>query len=210
MEPSPEILEKFRKKAEAASAIVSEVDSMAQAVAYTVDLCAQKEACQLLLSGCEESLSEKGKDLCELKEWGKIIVAPLLNEADQAELVKQASAREISVIKNGMRRHLAGVDIAFTMADYGIAETGTLAIESSSEEVRLATMLAEIHVAVLPKSRIRATAEDIYAELKGLMNQNPDYLAFITGASRTADIERVLALGVHGPLELHILILEDK
>lgn len=210
MEPSPEILEKFRKKAEAVSAIVSEVDSMAQAVAYTVDLCAQKEACQLLLSGCEESLSEKGKDLCELKEWGKIIVAPLLNEADQAELVKQASAREISVIKNGMRRHLAGVDIAFTMADYGIAETGTLAIESSSEELRLATMLAEIHVAVLPKSRIRATAEDIYAELKGLMNQNPDYLAFITGASRTADIERVLALGVHGPLELHILILEDK
>lgn len=210
MEPSPEILEKFRKKAEAASAIVSEVDSMAQAVAYTVDLCAQKEACQLLLSGCEESLSEKGKDLCGLKEWGKIIVAPLLNEADQAELVKQASAREISVIKDGMRRHLAGVDIALTMADYGIAETGTLAIESSSEELRLATMLAEIHVVVLPKSRIRATAEDIYAELKGLMNQNPDYLAFITGASRTADIERVLALGVHGPLELHILILEDK
>lgn len=210
MEPSPEILEKFRKKAEAASAIVSEVDSMAQAVAYTVDLCAQKEACQLLLSGCEESLSEKGKDLCELKEWGKIIVAPALGEADLAELVKQASAREISVIKDGMRRHLAGVDIAFTMADYGIAETGTLAIESSSEELRLSTMLAEIHVAVIPKSRIRATAEDIYAELKGLMSQNPDYLAFITGASRTADIERVLALGVHGPLELHILILEDK
>ena len=210
MEPSPEILEKFRKKAEAASAIVSEVDSMAQAVAYTVDLCAQKEACQLLLSGCEESLSEKGKDLCELKEWGKIIVAPTLGEADLAELIKQASAREISVIKDGMRRHLAGVDIAFTMADYGIAETSTLAIESSSEELRLSTMLAEIHVAVIPKSRIRATAEDIYAELKGLMSQNPDYLAFITGASRTADIERVLALGVHGPLELHILILEDK
>ena len=210
MEPSPEILEKFRKKAEAVSAIVSEVDSMAQAVAYTVDLCAQKEACQLLLSGCEESLSEKGKDLCELKEWGKIIVAPALGEADLAELVKQASAREISVIKDGMRRHLAGVDIAFTMADYGIAETGSLAIESSSEELRLSTMLAEIHVAVIPKSRIRATAEDIYAELKGLMSQNPDYLAFITGASRTADIERVLALGVHSPLELHILILEDK
>ena len=210
MGPTPEVLEKFRKKAELVSAIVSEVDSMSQAIAYTVDLCAQKEACQLLMSGCEESLSEKGKDLCELKEWGKIIAAPALNDTDMAELVKEAGSRQISVIKDGMRGHLAGIDIGFTVADYGIGETGTLVVNSSSEELRLATMISEIHVAVIPKSRIRATAEDMYAELKGFMSQKPNYLAFITGASRTADIERVLALGVHGPLELHILILEDK
>lgn len=210
MGPTPEVLEKFRKKAEAVSAIVSEVDSMAQAVAYTVDLCAQKEACQLLLSGCEESLSGKGQDLCELKEWGKIICAPSLSESDLAELIKQAAKRDISVIKDGMRGHLAGVDIALTTADYGIAETGSLVIDSSSEELRLATMISEIHVAVIPKSRIRAKAEDMYAELKGFMSKSPGYLAFVTGPSRTADIERVLALGVHGPLELHILILEDK
>ena len=113
MGPTPEVLEKFRKKAEIVSAIVSEVDSMAQAIAYTVDLCAQKEACQLLMSGCEETLSDKGKDLCELKEWGKIIAAPALNDADMAELVKQAASRDISVIKDGMRSHLAGVDIGF-------------------------------------------------------------------------------------------------
>lgn len=210
MGATPEVLEKFRKKAEIVSAIVSEVDSMAQAIAYTVDLCAQKEACQLLLSGCEESLSDKGKDLCELKEWGKIIAAPALGDADMAELVKQAASRQISVIKDGMRSHLAGIDIGFTVADYGIAETGTLVLNSSSEELRLATMVSEIHVAVIPKSRIRPTAEDMYAELKGYMGTKPNYLAFVTGASRTADIERVLALGVHGPLELHILILEDK
>ena len=210
MGPTPEVLEKFKKKAEIVSAIVSEVDSMAQAITYTVDLCAQKEACQLLMSGCEESLSDKGKDLCELKQWGKIIAAPGLNEADMAELVKQAASREISVIKDGLRNHLAGIDIGFTVADYGIGETGTLVLDSSSEELRIATMVSEIHVAVIPKSHIRATAEDLYAELKGYMNQKPNYLAFVTGASRTADIERVLALGVHGPLELHILILEDK
>jgi L-lactate dehydrogenase complex protein LldG len=127
-----------------------------------------------------------------------------------AELLKQAAERQISVIKDGMRSHLAGIDIGFTVADYGIGETGSLVINSSSEELRLATMVSEIHVAVIPKSRIRATAEDMYAELKGFMSQKPNYLAFVTGASRTADIERVLALGVHGPLELHILILEDK
>lgn len=210
MGSTPEVLEKFRKKAELVSAIVSEVDSMAQAIAYTVDLCSQKEACQLLMSGCEESLSDKGKDLCELKQWGKIIAAPALADADMAELVKQAASREISVIKDGMRKHLAGVDIGFTVADYGIGETGSLVIDSSSEELRLATMVSEIHVAVIPKSRIRATAEDLYAEIKGFQSTKPNYLAFVTGASRTADIERVLALGVHGPLELHILILEDK
>jgi L-lactate dehydrogenase complex protein LldG len=210
MGPTPEVLEKFRKKAELVSAIVSEVDSMAQAIAYTVDLCVQKDDCQLLMSGCEESLSDQGKDLCELKEWGKIIAAPALADADMAELVKQAASREISVIKDGMRNHLAGVDIGFTMADYGIGETGSLVIDSSSEELRLATMVSEIHVAVIPKSRIRATAEDLYAEIKGFQSTKPNFLAFVTGASRTADIERVLALGVHGPLELHILILEDN
>ena len=95
------------------------------------------------------------------------------------------------------------------MVDYGIAETGTLVIDSSSEAVRLATMVSEVHVAVLPKSRIRATALDLETELRDLMQSAPNYAAFITGASRTADIERVLALGVHGPLELHILLLED-
>jgi L-lactate dehydrogenase complex protein LldG len=210
MGATPEVLEKFRKKAEIVSAIVSEVDSMSQAIAYTVDLCAQKEACQLLMSGCEESLSGMGKDLCELKEWGKIIAAPGLNETDMAELVKQASSRQISVIRDGLRGHLAGIDIGFTVADYGIGETGTLVFDSSSEESRIATMISEIHVAVIPKSRIRATGEDLYAELRAYMGLKPNYLAFVTGPSRTADIERVLALGVHGPLELHILILEDK
>ncbi|MDY0274001.1 MAG: lactate utilization protein [Desulfomicrobium sp.] len=210
MNTDSEIVKKFHQKATNVSAIVTEVDSMAQAIAYTVDLCAQKEACQLLMSGCEEALSDKGQDLCELKEWGKIIAAPKLDQKDLAEMVRQAEPKGISVIKDGLRQHLAGIDIGFTIAEWGIGETGTLVLDSSSEELRLATMISEIHVCVIAKSKIRGTAQELYAELKGYMQQKPNYLAFVTGASRTADIERVLALGVHGPLELHILILEDN
>ncbi len=48
------------------------------------------------------------------------------------------------------------------------------------------------------------------ADLVGLMESPPSYVAFITGASRTADIERVLTIGVHGPQELHVLLLKDQ
>jgi L-lactate dehydrogenase complex protein LldG len=70
-------------------------------------------------------------------------------------------------------------------------------------------MLSETHVAVIPKSRIVADVESIEEELCLMMNAAPGYVAFISGASRTADIERVLTIGVHGPQELHVLILEE-
>jgi L-lactate dehydrogenase complex protein LldG len=205
--PSPDLITQFRHNAEAVSAVVRDVDSMAQALAYVVDLCAAKEACQPLFSGCREALSDKGRDLCNLGIWGKTIAAPGLGESDLKSLIELAAGRGISVIQDGMRGHLAGIDIGLTMADYGIAETGTLVLDCSNEDLSLATMVSEVHVAVLPASRIRPTAEALSTELKAVMGRQTSFLSLITGASRTADIERVLALGVHGPLELHILIL---
>ncbi len=201
-------VELFEEKAKAVSAVVSKVASMREAVAYALDVCDKKQACQLLVSGCSEPLSEKGQALCETKQQ-KVIAAPGLSPEFFADLEGSARERGILCIEKGMRDHLGGVDIGFTLADFGIAETGTLVINSNSEELRLATMIAEFHVAVLSQSKIRETSRDLEAELAALTSVQPSYTAFVTGASRTADIERVLALGVHGPLELHILLLED-
>jgi L-lactate dehydrogenase complex protein LldG len=202
------LTDSFRAAAEKVSAIVAPVATMADAISYAVNLCDTKEACQLLVSGCESPLSVPAEDLCDLKQR-KVMAAPGLPAEWFDAMAAQCREKGILLIQNGLRDHLAGIDIGFTMADFGIAETGTLVIDSSSEAIRLATMVSEIHVAVLPRKKIRASAFDLDTQLEGFMAAAPNYSAFITGASRTADIERVLALGVHGPLELHILILEE-
>ncbi|WP_051694010.1 LutC/YkgG family protein [Desulfohalovibrio reitneri] len=202
-----EMLRTFTAKAEAVSCVVEEVPSMAKAFDYVVDLCGKKEACKLLISGCEEALSKKAEGLCETKQ-AKLVAAPNLNKKDFGSLKKKCNDNGFVCIDEGMRDHLAGTDIGVALCQGGIADTGTVILDSDSEETRLATMISEIFVAVVPKSKLFANtyeAEDVVSKLIG---KDPSYTAFITGASRTADIERVLALGVHGPLEMHVLLLD--
>ena len=208
MPQSNEMLDLFRAKAELVSATVNEVETPLQALEYAVDLCDRKEACQLLVSGCDAPLSKEAEDLCDIKQQ-KIIAAPGLVNGLGDDLKNLCDQKGIRLVTDGLREHLAGIDIGLTFVDYGIAETGTLVLDSSNEDLRLATMISEIHIGVLPKSRLYISAFDLEDALQQNMRNTPNYTAFITGASRTADIERVLALGVHGPLELHILLLEN-
>ena len=205
---SDETVELFTQKAEAVSAFVTRVKDLREAFEHTIDLCSRKEACQVLPAGCMEPLSPPARELCEVHP-GKTIAAPGLIPEEFGQLEALGREQGILLIRDGLRGHLSGIDIGFTVVDYGLAETGTLILDSSSEEVRLATMISEFHTAVLPRSRIVKGSEEIADQLADLMKGPANYTAFITGASRTADIERVLALGVHGPLELHILIAED-
>ena len=209
MPSSEALVHRFEAGARAVSAVVNRVPDLDQALDYAVDLCARKAACELLASGCELPLSDGADRLCDEKQQ-KVMAAPNLPAAQRTTLKHACEQRGIVLTDRPLRDHLAGIDIGLTLADYGIAETGTLVIDSRSESVRLATMVSEIHVALLPLSRIRATAEQLSSELRELTAGSASYLAFVTGASRTADIERVLAIGVHGPLALHILLMEDR
>ena len=202
------LVELFTTKAKLVSVVVTPVESMDEALAYTVEACEKKEACQLLMAGCESELSAGADVLCDAKP-GRVIVAPGLPQEQFDALKSLCAERGIHCIAEGMRKHAGGVDIGFTIADAGIAETGTLVLDSRSEELRLATMLCEVHVCVLRTSTLRETSYDMEDFVRTLSKNGPGYVAFVTGASRTADIERVLTIGVHGPLELHILLLED-
>lgn len=144
------------------------------------------------------------------EQGGSTIAAPGLDESDRGLFRRLCEESGVTLLESNLRDHMSGIHTGFTIAQWGMAETGSLVQASNSEDLRIATMLSETHVAVLPASRIRLDAMGIEQELKQFMNSPPSYLAFISGASRTADIERVLTIGVHGPQELHILILDDN
>jgi len=191
--------ERFIARAETAAAIVSSISRFEEAVIYAVDLCAGKPLCRY-------EIDDSGVNLDGVR---KTIAAPGLDQDGYGLLAQRCGEQDIDCIDRGMRDHLAGVDVGLTYGDIGLAETGTVVIFCPDEELRLATMVCEYHVCVVPRSALVADAYAAEAQLTGAMLYSRTYTAFITGPSRTADIERVLSIGVHGPLELHILILED-
>ncbi len=198
-------IKEFKDNASLVSSVLHEAQTIQDALKIAVSICMTKSPCITLTS---PDNNEAGSSNDNTKH-PKRIYAPSLDPEYLNFLESLCQENNIILIKESLRGHGGGIDMGVTTADYGIAETGTLVVESDSEEKRLATMLSEIHVAMLPKSKIRATALDMADELEALTSKPSSYTAFITGPSRTADIERVLAIGVHGPLELHIILLND-
>jgi L-lactate dehydrogenase complex protein LldG len=102
--------------------------------------------------------------------------------------------------------------IGVTRATAGVAETGSILVHLDEVEARLLGMLPEIHVALLHQDTVVDSLEDgllltRYLILRSSLQGRPSYCSWVTGPSRTADIERVLTIGVHGPRELHIFVL---
>ena len=94
---------------------------------------------------------------------------------------------------------MAQCDLGVTEADYLLPETGTLVLRSSAEKPRGVSLLPRVHLAVVRPEMLRADMHQVFAEAK-----DSHYLVFITGPSRTADIELTVTLGVHGPKNLYV------
>ncbi len=96
-------------------------------------------------------------------------------------------------------------DLGISTAQAAIAETGTLVLESVAERHRFVSLVPPVHIAIVDASRIVETVADALALLR-LDKEISPAVTFITGPSRTADIELTLAIGVHGPQELYVII----
>jgi L-lactate dehydrogenase complex protein LldG len=88
-----------------------------------------------------------------------------------------------------------------------IAETGTLMLASGPDTPATASLLPETHVAVVLAGRIVAHMEDAFAFAREAFGQLPRAINFVSGPSRTADIDQTIVLGAHGPSRVHIILI---
>jgi L-lactate dehydrogenase complex protein LldG len=97
--------------------------------------------------------------------------------------------------------------LGVTGAYVGIAETGTLMLLSGPETPATVSLLPETHIAVLESGRIVATMEQAWERLRVERGALPRAVNFVSGPSRTADIEQTVTLGAHGPYRVLIVIV---
>jgi len=100
----------------------------------------------------------------------------------------------------------AAARIGISRMDWGIADSGTLVQDSAAVAQRLVSSLPLIHIALLSKEKIVSDLPELMTKINPAKSS---YISFITGPSRTADIERVLAIGVHGPERVLVLCIDD-
>jgi L-lactate dehydrogenase complex protein LldG len=173
--------------------------------------------------------------ICETAEQARSRVVSILTDAGADRVIAWADdqlpvpglhatlqANNITVVDAhvlGMRdreARLAALDdvpACVTGADAAVAESGSIALVSGRGRGRLASLLPPLHIALLPAGRIVRTlpdALDLLAQHFGSdIFRNRSNVVFVSGPSRTADIELSLTLGVHGPRQVHIVIFTE-
>lgn len=105
---------------------------------------------------------------------------------------------------------LSACDVSITGCEALVARTGTIVLSAALPHGRTASVYAPVHVCVALTSQLTYDISDALAMIrKRYQGELPSVISFATGPSRTADIEKTLVVGVHGPKEVYCLLVED-
>jgi L-lactate dehydrogenase complex protein LldG len=178
------IVEAFKTRAEAVSAQVERVASKESALELIVRLLRQE--------GVEDRPGSRAV-------WAE---SRMIGEAEKQRLRSAMPGLSFHVT----RELAAEAKVGISQMDWALANTGTLVQTADAVDTRLVSTLPLLHIAMVSTA---ALLPDLPALLSRVDPRRSAYLSFITGPSRTADIERVLTIGVHGPARLIIVLVDD-
>jgi L-lactate dehydrogenase complex protein LldG len=132
--------------------------------------------------------------------------------ASNAPILRQCGITRIAGVESGitdrvrLRELCSTAACGITGADYALADTGTLVMLASPQEGRMISLLPPTHIAIVERARLLTGLDELLSILPRPAEQTSS-MVLITGPSRTADIEQILVRGVHGPGEIHVLVV---
>lgn len=139
---------------------------------------------------------------------------PLLERLGTDEILAEKSIQQDNyeslarLPSSEQRARILSAEVGISSVDYAVAETGSLVVCSRPGQERVISLLPPVHIAIVGESQIVPDLFDVFSRLdEAGLETLPSNLAFITGPSKTGDIELQLTTGVHGPGNWHLLIL---
>ena len=147
----------------------------------------------------EKDMTEQLLQLAAARKWDKVVC----REQKLRDIFKQLG------IPINFHDNLADSDVSFTTCELLVSRTGTMVLSTGNESGRTTSVYAPIHVCIAYTSQMVYDLKDALQALREkYQGQLPSFISFATGPSRTADIEKTLVVGVHGPKEVFVFLIE--
>jgi L-lactate dehydrogenase complex protein LldG len=148
-----------------------------------------------------QELTVQVEELIKHRQWNKVFCSEthLQNRLQKANLSMP------------LTNSLVHCDVSITSCEALVARTGSLVLSSSNESGRTASVYAPVHICIASSSQLVYDVRDALQVLKEKYDEKlPSLISFATGPSRTADIEKTLVVGVHGPKEVFVLLTDEE
>jgi len=191
---------RLQRELEGVGGSVARVKHVAEAAQYVTRLAEEKGA---------EVVVRWQSDLLDTLEIDDALQAGGAN----VHTASPASEAEAADRRQELRELLTRADLGLSGVDAVIAETGTLMLTAQPGQMRGVSLLPPVHVAVARTDQIVATFADALRTARqageDVQHSLTSCISFVTGPSRTGDIELKLTVGVHGPGELHLVLLDE-
>lgn len=176
--------EAFEQNAKAASAEIIHVKDLPAAKTAIADLIVSLQAKSVIATG-DDTLPALTSVYKDIETMGTLIYTD----------------------KFAIAEHAPTADLGISTAEFAVGETGSVCVDAYSYEARVVGMLPPSHIIILNKNHTVKNVTTAFQVISRVFKRG--YMGFITGPSRTADIERVLSLGVHGPSRFFIIAVDN-
>ncbi|MCK4764952.1 MAG: lactate utilization protein [Candidatus Aminicenantes bacterium] len=139
------------------------------------------------------------------------VVSSALTLIDPQQLEKSCRTAAVELSRELDRDVIEKAEVGISEFDLSIAASGTIVQDASGLHARLVSMLPPVHIALAGTASLVGTFPEALDVIENVYGEEmPPYLSFISGPSKTADIERVLTIGVHGPKKLIVIFIDEN